>query len=462
MGHRSIANSKIRYLAFCIPLILAYLSWAYFPTLAQLLVTIIFGYQPRLLDGNWLWNTTVQFFYTWYTSLAIGVAGILAIAATFARLQAHKAKQLYYPMVSFIVPACNEEKHMSRCITSLFKCAERYEGNCEIIVIDDGSRDYTYEVAWSTIELNRRQCPKTRGKVVRHSVNLGKVEAMRTGMTSALGGLIAVVDADSWWLPNTLVQLVDHMLSNGKKAVTGYVHPSGGVSEVDSYVILQQLEYSEGQGITRTAQSLSNNVVIVPGAIGLYDAQVLRTILDEKKIQSVTEDLEIALEMHKRGAKIGYVSGATSLTVAPASFNLLWNQRLRWFTGWLHNTLSIHRDMLLKKSKLSLFLWYCYIIEYGGAFIDMASLIAFPLLFWFAPDRTAFVMNLLVFLPYGLLIGIANQAIALKYAYNQHNYRSLLYYTPFYPILRLINVAVRLACSIRFLFGYRGDWRHKY
>jgi hypothetical protein len=114
--------------------------------------------------------------------------------------------------------------------------------------------------------------------------------------------------------------------------------------------------------------------------------------------------------------------------------------------------------MLLKRSRLSLFLWYCYIVEYIGAFIDLAALATFPFLFWFAPDRIYFVLNLLVFIPYGLLIGIMGQTIALKYAYNKHNYRSLLFYTPFYPILRTINVFVRLTCSVKYLFGDRGKW----
>jgi cellulose synthase/poly-beta-1,6-N-acetylglucosamine synthase-like glycosyltransferase len=259
-------------------------------------------------------------------------------------------------------------------------------------------------------------------------------------------------------MPNTLTRLVDHLLLNGKKAVTGYVHPSDGITELDSYVVLQQLEYSEGLGITRNAQALGNNVLVVSGAIGLYDADVLRRILDEKSIRSVTEDLEITLEMHSRGAKVGYVSEAASGTVVPVSFNVLWNQRLRWFTGWLHNTLSIHRDLMGKKSWLTVFLWYCYVFEYAGAFVDFAALTAIPFLFWFAPDRVAFVVSLLIFMPYGLLIGVVSQAIALKFAYNKHNYRSLLFYTPFYPILRLINVFARLTSTFKFAFGDRGKW----
>jgi cellulose synthase/poly-beta-1,6-N-acetylglucosamine synthase-like glycosyltransferase len=164
--------------------------------------------------------------------------------------------------------------------------------------------------------------------------------------------------------------------------------------------------------------------------------------------------------MHDRNAGVGYISLATSSTIVPQSFNVLWNQRLRWFSGWLHNTLRTHRKLFLKKSRLSLLLWYCYIFEFGGAFIDIAALFAFPFLFWFAPDRIFFVLSLLIFVPYGLFIGILNQALALKYAYNKRNYHALLFYTPFYPIIRLINIFARLTSTIKFLVGNNGDWHH--
>lgn len=455
-------DSKIIYLAFGIPIILAYVSWVYFPVLAQWLVTKIFRYQASpLQQASWLWYGIVRFFYSWYTFLAIGVAGIWAVAATFAKKQRKEKEERRYPMVSFVVPAYDEEENVSRCIRSLFKCTKKYDGLCEVIVVDDGSSDFTYEVAWASIELNRRRFPQVRGKVVRHSVNLGKVEAVKTGVNRALGSIIAVVDADSWWMPDTLLRLVDYMLSNGKKAATGYVHPSDGDTEVNPYVVLQQLEYSQGLGISRCAQSLGNNVLVIPGAIGLYDANVLRQILNEKNIHSVTEDLEITLEMHKRGAEVGHINIAKGLTIAPLSFSILWSQRMRWFTGWLHNTLSIHKDLLSRKTWLTLLLWYCYLFEYVGAAVDLAALGAFPLLFWFAPDRIFFVLNLLIFVPYGLLIGVINQAVALKYAYNKHNYRSLLFYTPFYPILRLINILARLSSSVRYLLGDHGNWHDK-
>lgn len=457
-------TTRLVYLLLLIPFALAYLSWQFFPTIAGLVTTTFFGYHPFTQYASVLWFAAIRFFYTWYTFLAIGVAGFWAITATIARRhqssQNHR-KEVFKPMVSLVVPAYNEESNVDRCLSSLFRCVEQYEGYVEIIIVDDGSTDQTYEIAWSTIQLHKRSHPRLRARVIRHSVNLGKIETIKTGLGTALGGFVGIVDADSWWSPTTLSVLVDYMMLNGKKAVTGYVHPSDGNDERSSFVVLQQLEYSQGLGIARCAQSIGNNVLVVSGAISLYDAEHLRKILDERSVKSVTEDLEITLEMHKRGDKVGYVNAAGSCTIVPKELRVLWNQRVRWFQGWLHNVSNIHADLLSKRTWLSLLLWYSYVFEYGGAFIDLTALIAFPFLWWNAPDRVLFGVNVIIFGAYSFLIGIVNQAIALKYAYGSVAYRALLAYTPFYPFLWLINTFARLTSIVKFALGSNGKWHPK-
>ena len=450
--------SRVIYLLLVVPFILAFLSWLYFPTAAQWIIANVFGYVAVEQAANLVWYWLLRFFYSWYTFVAIGVAGAWIVAADFARRQRAKAKHEFYPMVSFIVPAYNEEANVARCVTSLFECAENYQGNCEIIVVDDGSTDYTYEVACAATNVLHSQHPRVTCKVSRHMMNLGKTEALKTGINKALGQLIAVVDSDSEWMPYTLKRLVDYMLSNGKRAATGYIHPKTEGAKGNFLVALQQLEYSQGLGIDRCAQSLGNCVLVVPGAIGIYDADMLRDILTEANIRSVTEDSEITLEMHKRGAKVGYLNTARSDTHAPKLLRSLWHQRLRWVTGWLHNILDIHVDLFRKRSWLSALLLYSLIFEYVGAFVDLAAIVAFPLFFWFAPDRLHFAYNLLVFAVYGLLISVVTQAVALKYAYDKFRHNNLLLYTPFFPFLWLINVFARLRSVIGYLFGSRGTW----
>ncbi len=450
MRQRITKRPKWLYFLLLVPLGLAYLSWTFFPILARWIVTAIFHY-GIIETANPVWYGTAIFFYAWYSFLAIGVAGMWVIAATLARWNQTDTGQARRPSVSFIIPAFNEEKTISRCLTSIFRCAKEYRGNCQIIVVDDGSTDLTYEIAWGAIQEQKRTFFEVPAKVVRHSANLGKAEAVRTGANAALGETIAIVDADSWWMSDTLTNLVECMMKNKTKAVTGYIRPSDGKYDPGPYILLQQLEYSQGLGMSRCAESLGSNVLIVAGAMGLYDARVLQNILFDKRIESVTEDLEITLELHKMGAGVGYASLAKSVTMAPESLKTFWRQRLRWFKGFLHNMFGIHRDILGRKSWISFLLWYTFIFEYVAAFVDLASLVAFPFLFWFAPDRIFFVASLLIFVPYALALATVVQALALRYAYGESRYRALILYTPFFPILWLINTFARVTSSLRYL-----------
>jgi cellulose synthase/poly-beta-1,6-N-acetylglucosamine synthase-like glycosyltransferase len=453
------SKTKLTYSLLALPIALSLLLWKLFPPLATQLSKTIFGYEPISQPPNWLWTTTITFYYTWFTFLAIGVGGLLVVGAWIARRKATTRPGNFYPMVSFVVPAFNEEKQIPRCIESLYKTGKHYPGSVEIIVVDDGSSDNTYEIAFASIQYHTKKNPRIRGKIIRHMANLGKVEALKTGINRALGQLTAIVDADSWWQPSTLEGLVKHLRANGKAAATGYIHPSDGGNGENPLVILQQLEYSQGLGVFRCAQTLGNAVSVVPGAIGVFYSEVLRNILNDQDMLSVAEDSEITLELQKRGYGIGYFSNTKSGTYAPATLKDFWHQRIRWFVGWLHNTLFIHRDILSTRSWLSLLLWYCLVVEYFGAFVEFSALLSFPFLFWFAPDRIMFLLNLFWFGSYSLAVGVVFQAVALRFAYGEWNHRRLLYYTPFYSILWFVNLMARLFSVLSYVVGFRGRWQ---
>jgi len=391
----------------------------------------------------------------------VGVAGFFAVAAWMWKQHPVPKVGRVYPMVSFVVPAYNEEKNIMRCINSLFKCAVKYRGPSEIIIVDDGSTDNTFEVAWSTINSKQRELAYIRAKVVRHMANLGKAEAMRTGVNKAMGEYIAIVDADTFWDSAGLTELVDYICATQTVATSGYIHPSDGLKESNLFVVLQQLEYSQGLGILRRAEASGNAITVVPGPMGLYRVEALRQLLNEKRLKSVTEDLEITLEMQKRKMKIGYNDDARSTTVAPTALRWFWRQRLRWSFGWLHNQLEIHKDLLFDRRWLTLLLWYYLVPGFLGAVLELLALLSIPVFFWFAPDRVFFLLNLVMFLLLVLAVGVIQQALALKFAYNHSNHRRLLWYTPLYYILRLINILAKFTSLVQYsLLGKRGKW-HK-
>ena len=451
-------TSPALYLLLVLPFILATVSWHYFPQLAEWLSLNLIGYEPTVEAANWLWRALIIGYYTWFTYLSIAVGGSLAIAAWLSRQKASRSMHAiaFYPMVSFIVPGFNEAKLLPQCIKSLYNSAVGYPGPVEIIVVDDGSGDYTYETASAAFQLHSRKFPRVRGRAIRHTANLGKAEALRTGVNCAQGEVIALVDADSWWSAESLKCLIEYMYANGKAAVTGYVHPES--SDGNPLIILQQLEYSQSLAIFRCAQALRNAVLVIPGALGLVDGNILRNILNSKRMQSVTEDFEITLELHSRGYTVGYLNSGRSATAAPASIQSLWKQRTRWFTGWLHNTLGIHRNLLLKKRWPSLLLMLSLVLEYLGAFVELSAICVFPALFGFAPDHGLFLLNLLWFGAYSIIVGIVLQAIALRFAYTGGGYGRLLWYTPFYSLLRLVTLLARIISILRYVLGGKGRW----
>jgi len=457
----AVARARTRYWLLIPPFILALIVWLWYPSFVGFVLVDVFGYPAPIQPPPLIWSLPLWFFYTWYVFFAVGVGGFLVVAAWMWKQQPMPKIERVYPMISFVVPAYNEEQNIMRCINSLFKCAVKYRGPSEIIVVDDGSTDNTFSVAWSTINSKQQELAHIRAKVVRHMTNLGKAEALRTGVNKAMGEYIALVDADTFWDSAGLTELVDYTCATEAVATSGYIHPSDGLNEGNLFVVLQQLEYSQGLGILRRAEALGNAIAVVPGPMGLYRVEALRRLLNEKQVKSVTEDMELTLELQREKMKIGYNDNARSTTVAPAALREFWRQRLRWSIGWLQNHLEIHKDLLFDMRWLTLLLWYNLVLGFLGAVLELIALLSIPVFFWFAPDRVFFLLNLIMFLLLVLAVGVAQQALALKFAYNQYNHRRLLWYTPLYYILRLINIFAKFTTLVQYsIMGKKGTW-HK-
>ena len=93
----------------------------------------------------------------------------------------------FKPKVAVLIPAYNEEKVIERTVRSALN--SDYP-NLHVIVIDDGSKDRTAEVA----ESFRRAFPSLR--VISNGVNRGKGFSVRHGMLEARGRNVLFTDAD--------------------------------------------------------------------------------------------------------------------------------------------------------------------------------------------------------------------------------------------------------------------------
>lgn len=106
-------------------------------------------------------------------------------------------------LLSVIVPMYNVEKYLKKCVDSIEK--QTYSP-IEIILVDDGSRDQTLQIAYELSE----QFDNIK---VFSQKNQGQGKARNTGLSHAKGDLIAFIDSDDFIEPDMMADLAAHVMN---------------------------------------------------------------------------------------------------------------------------------------------------------------------------------------------------------------------------------------------------------
>lgn len=152
-------------------------------------------------------------YYVFVFGLAIGLFRLFAVVV-FAFVQKFSREKTfnpkYRPEVAVIVPAYNEETVIARTIESLLQ--SNYD-RFEVVVVDDGSKDGTYDAALAAA--------KGYSQVTVHTKeNGGKGEAINYGITHSKAEIIIVIDADTLFDPDTIGLLARHFQDSTVGAVS--------------------------------------------------------------------------------------------------------------------------------------------------------------------------------------------------------------------------------------------------
>lgn len=312
------------------------------------------------------------------------------------------------PKISIIAPAYNESKTIIDNVRTLLAL---YYNNFEVILVNDGSMDNTFELLRDVYELvkvnyyfdYRIPCERIRGVyksrnpsynrlTVIDKVNGGKADSLNAGINICQSDLFIAIDADSIIEPDSILKLVKPFLEEKDRKVIG----TGGVIRiVNSCDIerghireikvpakllprLQVLEYTRAFLLGRIAWSHLDGLMIISGAMGIFDRE---TVINAGgySIKTVGEDMELVLRMrrymaeHDRKYEVTYIPDPLCWTEVPSDIKSLQRQRTRWTRG-LVESLKTHRKMFFngRYGKLGL-LGY----PYWSFFEWLAPLIAF-------------------------------------------------------------------------------------
>jgi glycosyltransferase involved in cell wall biosynthesis len=104
---------------------------------------------------------------------------------------------------SIVIPLYNEESGLAVLVERLQEIMAQFDGPAEVVMVDDGSRDGTYQLALAASAKDHRF------KVIQFSRNFGHQVAITAGMDAAAGDAVIIMDADLQDPPYVVLQMIE-------------------------------------------------------------------------------------------------------------------------------------------------------------------------------------------------------------------------------------------------------------
>ncbi len=383
------------------------------------------------LPSNEYWSAKLNWIGFWIFSTAMATIAIIfflgdilmtgrlisvGVLAIYDRLRSHaygtpEQITLYKPQVAVLIPAYNEEKVIERTIQGALD--SDYPNLC-VIVIDDGSKDRTLEIARRSFAAE-----EVAGRVlILSQVNRGKAEALNFGLEHIGNAEIFVgIDADTIIAPDAISRMVPHFLNPRVAAVAGNAKVG---NRVNLWTRWQALEYITSQNFERRALNTMGAVSVVPGAIGAWRTEAVREA-GGFHVDTVAEDADLTMALLRSGYRVEYEDLALAFTEAPTGAKTLMRQRFRWSFGILQSIFK-HKGVFARKGVLGWIalpniLIFQILLPLVSPFIDVMFVVGVSWYFiqkHYHPDSTdpASFQRLVIFFVVFLVIDFIASAIA--------------------------------------------------
>ena len=286
--------------------------------------------------GHFLFSLFIVFIF-------LGIARLVFMTVLAVREHAQSSKMNYdmygtgtRPLVSVIVPAYNEEMN---AVSSLQNLLLQNYPNFNVVFVDDGSKDSTYEKVKAAFDGHTRVQVFTKP-------NGGKASALNYGIMQTDAEYVVCIDADTKLYPDAVSQLMKHFTSNAENGLpTGAVAGNVKVgNEVNMLTRWQAIEYISSQNFDRQAFSHINAITVVPGAIGAFSKKAIEDA-GGFTTDTLAEDCDLTIRILKAGYSVKNENKAVAMTEAPESLSQFLKQRTRWSFGVMQ-TFWKHRDAL--------------------------------------------------------------------------------------------------------------------
>ncbi len=390
--------------------------------------------------GNWF--LLYLFFSAIFLAMGrIVLIGILALKqySEDKKEKGERATNTDLPPVSIIVPAYNEEVTAIKTIQSLL--LTKYE-NFEIIFIDDGSKDKTFEIVSAAYQNNAMVKILTKP-------NGGKATALNFGISHASYDFVICIDADTQLKDDAVYHLMTYFTDDEIGAVAGTVKVGNENNLITRW---QSIEYITAQNMDRRAFDLINSITVVPGAIGAFRKSAIEQA-GGFTYDTLAEDCDLTMRILKRGYIVKNCAEALAYTEAPESINMLLKQRFRWSFGVMQSFWKNRNALFNKKYKyfgmvgMPNILIFQIILPLFSPLADLMMILGL-----FGDHQEKIIYYYIAFVLVDFLVGI------IAFRLEREDYKKLIYIIPQRFIWRQLMYYVLFKSIRRAVKGELSGW----
>ena len=201
------------------------------------------------------------------------------------------------PDLSIIIPAYNEEDRLAPTLRQAVEYFRVRQRSAEIIVVDDGSRDRTSEIANHFVE----EVDEVR--LIRLAANRGKGYAVRSGVVNARGQLVLFADADGA-TPIEEVERLEAALEHGADVAIG----SRALQSEGVRVTAKLYRRLIGRAFHQLVSWLTvRGIADTQCGFKLFRAHVAHDLFSRMRMNGFSFDVEVLMMAQRQGYRIAEV-----------------------------------------------------------------------------------------------------------------------------------------------------------
>jgi len=196
------------------------------------------------------------------------------------------------PQLSIVIPAHNEETRLPRTLEQIFSFTQQQEYESEVLVVENGSRDHTYEVA-------QQYARRHANLRVLQEAGRGKGLAVQRGMLAARGRYRFMCDADLSMPADEIAKFLPPALDDFDIAIASREAPGAVRYDEPLY------RHLGGRGI-----NLIIRFLILPGlqdtqcGFKCFRDEVAQDVFQHQTLSGWSFDIEVLFIARRRGYRI--------------------------------------------------------------------------------------------------------------------------------------------------------------